>query len=78
MDQSGKWVNTGVEPRDEILPLTPGIRLWVTRELHDRGIDYVLMQDTDWGADDMREDPESWGFKEIAKGHGARIYKVVQ
>ena len=78
MDQSGQWVNTGVEPHDEVLPLTPEIRRWATRELHDRGIDYVLMQDTDWGADDMREDPESWGFKEIAKGHGARIYKVVQ
>jgi len=26
----------------------------------------------------MREDPESWGFMEIAKGHGARLYKVVK
>ena len=46
-------------------------------DLHLRGIDYIVMQDTDWGADDMREDTASWGFQEIAKGHGARIYKVV-
>jgi hypothetical protein len=26
----------------------------------------------------MREDTGSWGFKEIAKGYGARIYKVVE
>jgi hypothetical protein len=36
------------------------------------------MNDTDWGADDMREDPASWGFQEIARGYGARIYKVVK
>jgi hypothetical protein len=35
------------------------------------------MQDTDWGADDMIDDPESWGFEVIAKGYGARVYKVV-
>ena len=48
-----------------------------SRELHERGIDYVLMNDSDWGADDIREDPAAWGFKEIARGYGARIYKVV-
>jgi hypothetical protein len=36
------------------------------------------MEDTDWGADDMREDTASWGLKEIAKGCGARIYRIVE
>jgi hypothetical protein len=75
--EKGQWLKIAGEPRDVTLPLVPSIRMWVSRELHERGIDYILMQDTDWGANDMREDPESWGFKEIAKGHGARIYKVV-
>lgn len=77
MDPSGQWVKIAGEPFDEIIPLDPNIRRWASRELHERGIDYILMQDTDWGAEDMREDPGSWGFKEIAKGHGARIYQVV-
>ncbi|HVO99403.1 MAG TPA: glycosyltransferase family 39 protein [Bryobacteraceae bacterium] len=77
MDASGQWVKIADDPRDEVLRPPPDIRRWASRELHERGIDYILMQDTDWGADDMREDPGSWGFKEIAKGHGARIYQVV-
>lgn len=77
MDQSGNWVKIQSEPRTEDIPAPVAIRRWASMELHARGIDYIVMQDTDWGADDMREDPESWGFKEIARGHGARIYKVV-
>jgi hypothetical protein len=77
MDKSGNWVKIQSEPRTEEIPAPVAIRRWANLELHARGIDYILMQDTDWGADDMREDPESWGFKEIARGHGARIYKVV-
>ncbi len=78
MDKSGAWVKAAFEPHDDVLPAPVAIRRWASRELHARGIDYILMNDTDWGAEDMREDPESWGFKEIAKGHGARIYKVVK
>ncbi|MGA3187215.1 MAG: glycosyltransferase family 39 protein [Bryobacteraceae bacterium] len=77
MDKAGEWVKIATDPQDKEIPAPADIRRWVGRELHARGIDYIVMQDTDWGADDMREDPESWGFKEIAKGYGARIYKVV-
>jgi hypothetical protein len=77
MDSSGKWVKIASDPQTQEVPPPVGIRKWATRELHARGIDYILMQDTDWGAGDMREDPESWGLQEIAKGYGARIYKVV-
>jgi hypothetical protein len=77
MDPSGGWVKIASDPRTEAIPVPMDIRRWASRELHARGIDYIVMQDTDWGADDMREDPESWGFKEIARGRGARIYKVV-
>jgi hypothetical protein len=77
LDKSGGWVKLSSEPRDEVIQPPVAIRLMASAELHARGIDYILMNDTDFGAEDMREDPESWGFKEIAKGHGARIYKVV-
>jgi hypothetical protein len=77
MQPDGKWVKIASDPKTEIISPPVAIRKWATRELHERGINYVLMQDTDWGADDMREDPESWGFELVAKGYGARIYKVV-
>jgi hypothetical protein len=77
MNASGAWVKIAADPKTEVIEPPVDIRRWATRELHERGIDYVLMNDSDWGAEDMREDPASWGFKEIANGYGVRIYKVV-
>ncbi len=77
MGSSGKWIKIAPEPETKAIPLPVAIRKWATRELHARGIDYIVMQDTDWGAEDMSDDPESWGLEVIAKGYGARIYKVV-
>ena len=74
---SGQWVKIASNPETLNIAAPVAIRKWASRELHERGIDYIVMQDTDWGAEDMREDPDSWGVKEIAKGYGARIYKVV-
>jgi hypothetical protein len=73
----GKWVKLASDPETKTISVPVGIRKWASRELHARGIDYIVMQDTDWGADDMIDDPESWGFEVIAKGYGARVYKVV-
>jgi len=77
MDPSGRWVKIASDPETKTIAPPVVIRKWATRELHARGIDYIVMQDTDWGADDMIDDPESWGFEVVAKGYGARIYKVV-
>ncbi len=77
MNPSGQWVKIASEEKTDTIAVPVGIRKWASRELHARGIDYIVMQDTDWGADDMIDDPESWGFKIIARGYGARIYKVV-
>jgi hypothetical protein len=77
MNPSGQWTKIASEQDTKTIPVPVGIRKWASRELHERGIDYVLMQDTDWGAADMIDDPESWGFQVLAKGYGARLYKVV-
>jgi hypothetical protein len=77
MNPSGQWVKIASEQDTKIIAVPVGIRKWASRELHARGIDYILMQDTDWGADDMIDDPASWGFQIVARGYGARIYKVV-
>ncbi|HTB13545.1 MAG TPA: glycosyltransferase family 39 protein [Bryobacteraceae bacterium] len=77
MGPDGTWVKIASDPQTQTIEVPVAIRKWASRELHARGIDYIVMQDTDWGADDMREDPASWGFETVAKGYGARIYKVV-
>jgi hypothetical protein len=71
-------VKIASEPHDETIPAPVDIRRWAGRELHLHGIDYMVIRDTDWGSEDVREDPASWGFKEIAKGYGARIFRTVE
>ncbi|HEV1285214.1 MAG TPA: hypothetical protein VNU44_07885 [Bryobacteraceae bacterium] len=78
MNPSGHWVKISADPKTDVILPPVDIRRWASRDLYERGIEYILMNDTDWGADDMREDLGAWGFKEIAKGYGARIYQVVK
>ncbi|MEO5925939.1 MAG: hypothetical protein ABIR70_19120 [Bryobacteraceae bacterium] len=51
-------------------------RRMATYELHLRGIHYLLLFDSDFGAQDVRDDPEAWGLKQVAKADGARLYKT--
>jgi hypothetical protein len=76
-DGSGALVKLGDDFVNSPRPVKANIRRAATWEMHLRGVNYLLMSDTDFGADDMRDDPEAWGLKEIGKGYGARIYQVM-
>jgi hypothetical protein len=54
----------------------PNSRRMATYELHLRGIHYILFFDGDFGAQDVRDDPESWGLQPVATVDGARLYKT--
>jgi hypothetical protein len=54
----------------------PNSRRMATYELHQRGIHYVLLFDSDFGAGDVRDDPEAWGLQQVAIVTGARLYKT--
>ena len=77
MDDRGSWSQIEGHPSTENVPLQGNIRRAATYELKIRGVNYLLLRDTDYGAEDIRDDPESWGLKEIAVGFGARIYQVI-
>lgn len=55
--------------------MAPWYRRETTRELHLRGIDYFAFYDTDFGAEDFRDDPEAWGLEQIGEVRGARLYR---
>ena len=48
-----------------------------TNEMHRLGVHYILLFDTDFGAVDVRDDPEAWGLKQVFVVNGARLYKTV-
>ncbi len=77
MNSAGAWEKIAGEPKD--LPFEQrgySSRRSAISEMHVRGVDYLLMVDTDFAAEDIRDDPESWGLKLVARTRAARLYKV--
>jgi hypothetical protein len=52
------------------------LRKLATRKVKERGIDYLLIDDSNWTAADMNGDPNRWGLEFIAGRAGNRLYKI--
>jgi hypothetical protein len=76
-DDAGRWVKLGDDFANSPIDVKANIRRAATWEMHLRGVNYLLMGDTDWGSDDIREDPEAWGLKLVVARYGARLYQVM-
>ena len=72
----GRWRELAGAPAmgDAARPL--GLRRAVTRELKRRGIDYLLVFDSDNGADDLRLNAGLWGLRLVGVEKRARLYEV--
>ena len=76
LDAAGRWQVLAAAPTVSDAPRPPGLRRAVTQELKRRGIDYLLVFDTDNGADDLRVNTELWGLREVGVEKRARLYEV--
>ena len=76
MNASGAWEPLKATLQsDDVFP-NPNTRRMATYELHRRGIHYILFFEGDYGAQDVRDDPEGWGLKQVAESPGARLYRT--
>ena len=75
-DAAGRWQVLADAPTagDAARPL--GLRRAVANELKRRGIDYLLVFDTDNGADDLRLNTDLWGMRAVGDYKGARLYQL--
>jgi hypothetical protein len=75
-DAAGRWqlLAAAPTPGDAARPL--GLRRAVTSELKRRGIDYLLVFDTDNGADDLRLNADLWGLRAVGDYKEARLYQL--
>jgi hypothetical protein len=77
LDSSEKWILLAQNPKAVLADRTHySLRRAATYEIKARGIHYLLTDDDDFRAEDIRDDPEAWGLTEVATGFGIRIYKV--
>jgi hypothetical protein len=64
------------EPEVQGVPLPADMRRAAAAELRRRGIDYLLVIDGEFGADDLRTRAAEWGIREVGEYKGARVYQL--
>lgn len=76
MDGAGQWKTLAAEPEEVRAPPLASLRLAAVYELHVRGIDYLLIGDSDYISGDVKDDPDYWGLKPVASAAHHTIYQV--
>jgi hypothetical protein len=73
---SGQWKLLAAEPQASDAPVPPGLRRAAAEELKRRGIDYLLVFDGEFGADDLHRNAGLWGIRQVGEDKGARLYRL--
>jgi hypothetical protein len=73
---AGRWQLLAAAATSGDAPRPFGLRRAVADELKRRGIDYLLVFDTDNGADDLRLNADLWGLRAVGDYKGARLYQL--
>ena len=75
-DASGQWKLLAAEARASDAPVPPDLRRAAAEELKRRGIDYLLVFDGEFGADDLQGNAGLWGIRQVGEYRGARLYQL--
>ena len=76
MSEDGKWSTVADKFQERTQQVRGSTRRMATDEVKRLGIHYILVQDRDWNVNDFRDDPESWGLKEVGKTPTANLYRI--
>jgi hypothetical protein len=71
------WEKIADKPRLMYQPVPQGIRRMATYEIAARGVHFLMLRGTDYGAEDVAGDPEAWGLKLIGHDHEAALYQTI-
>ena len=75
MDEAGKWKMLAEAPQPSEGPEPPGLRRAAAAEAKARGVDYLLIYDDDFSAEDFRRNSKLWGATLLGEHKGARLYR---
>jgi hypothetical protein len=73
---NGHWVTIASKPVESTIQQDLNLRRLATEEVKRRGIEYVLIGDSDIGASDYRLYAELWGLQPLAAIGDMRLYKI--
>jgi hypothetical protein len=74
---SQQWMQFGGDPEYREIPIRQSLRRAATYEMRAKGVEYLLIQDRDFGAADFEEDPASWNLAIAGRTPHATLYKVM-
>jgi hypothetical protein len=75
-EPSGTWKTLADSPQQAELPPPPRLRQAAIEEARARGIGYLVIQDSDFGADDFRQKAALWGIRLVGERKGLRLYEL--
>lgn len=73
--ESGKWIPATGSPERAELPAD--FRRSATQKLRTLGIGYLLIDDADFIAEDLKKNMNLWGITEVAGVHGTHFYRIL-
>ncbi|MCL4401207.1 MAG: hypothetical protein M1436_00890, partial [Acidobacteria bacterium] len=74
--EQGEWGLLASAPDERDVPPATGLRRAATAELKRRGVNYFVLYDDDFGAEDFRNRLEEWGIEVAGEGSRARLYRI--
>ena len=75
-DTAGNWKSLGDNPAESDAKPLAGLRKAAVEEFKRAGVDYILVDDTDFGAGDFRNRTSEWGLRMIDEKGGVRLYRA--
>ncbi|MEO8130577.1 MAG: hypothetical protein ABI822_25980, partial [Bryobacteraceae bacterium] len=76
MDSHGQWAQIGGEPSDGEPKPVGGLRKAAMAEVKRAGVDYLLVDETDYGSADFRDRTEQWGLRLVDDKGGVKLYRA--
>jgi hypothetical protein len=76
LDHRGRWVPLTDTSETVVLDVPGGLRRAATREIKARGIGYLLVEDADFFATDVKKYPSFWGVTELHSDETGSLYLI--
>ena len=74
--EKGGWARVGGTVEESREEASPDLRRAASLQLKARGIHFLLVNDSDFAADDLKKNASLWGITELFEAHGTRFYRI--
>ncbi|MCC7176033.1 MAG: glycosyltransferase family 39 protein [Bryobacterales bacterium] len=72
----GEWKTLDADPRQIVAEDPPGLRRRAVAAILGRRVQWVMLNDSDFGSEDLLKKTAEWGIKPVADRNGARLYRL--